>query len=181
METAVLVCAIHVALVPVWFGIMEALKYGVRYQNRLVQRAAGYIGRKRVIEIGAGALRKFEQRVGQTGFGAGVVGFTFLFGVSWAALGACLLNVKKAIIVASIAIGAALSSVFWALVFGPLAVFLPNPWILYLLLIAATFGLLIYKKIRERELLRELARRWHEKSMRSLRAELRRVSRVARA
>ena len=182
LETAALVCAIHVALVPVWFGLMEAFKYGMLYRKHLVQRAMGCLGGKRVIKIGADAVREFERRVGQAGFGAGVIGFTFLFGIGWATLGACLLDVKKTTIAVSIAIGAALSSVFWALAFGGLVGFLPNPWVLYVVLMVATFGLLTYKKIRERELLRKLARRWGEESVRALRTQLRRVSRgIARA
>jgi type II secretory pathway component PulF len=69
------------------------------------------------------------------------------------------LNLKKATMITSIAIGAFASSIFWTLAFKGVVSFLPSPWILYAILAGATFGLLAYKKIRERRLYRELHRK----------------------
>jgi uncharacterized membrane protein len=159
-ETAIAVSAIHVVLVPMWFGVFEFIGYGMRYKNRIVSRVMEQAAtRSRRFRANIDAyIQKFERRTGQFGFALGVIGFTFLFGVSWAALGAYLLNIKRATIIASIAVGAVISSIFWTLAFAGIVGFLPSPLVLYPIVMGATFTLLAYKKIRERELLRRIFR-----------------------
>lgn len=158
LETALAVSAIHASLVPLLFGLFEFIEYSRRYRDRVVSKILTYAfdksqefrneASKRVIE--------FERRIGQVGFGIGIVGFSFLLGNVWASAGAYLLNLKKATIIASIAIGAVLSSIFWTLAFLGVVGFLPSPWALYALLMSATFLLLAYKKVRERKLCRKI-------------------------
>lgn len=160
LETALAVSAIHLALVPVWFGIFELLRYSIRYEDRLIAKLLKYSGeRSRRLRAAAMAqLREFERRVGQWGFGLGVVGFTFLFGVSWAALAAFLLNIRKKTFMASVAVGSVASSIFWALIFAGFAGYVPSPWLIYVIGAALTFALVGHEKIRERRLIREMSR-----------------------
>jgi len=119
-DTAIAVSIIHATLVPVWFGFFEFIGYSMRYKNRIISRVMGYAAAKSKrfrVDID-GYIRKFERRTGQFGFALGVVGFTFLVGVSWAALCAYILNIKKKTILASIAVGAVISSIFWTFVFA---------------------------------------------------------------
>ena len=159
-DTAIAVSIIHATLVPVWFGVFEFIGYSMRYKNRIVSRVMGYATTKsKSFRTNIDAyIRKFERRTGQFGFALGVVGFTFLVGVSWAALCAYVLNIKKKTIIASIAVGAVISSIFWTLVFAGIVGVLPSPLVLYLILVGVTFAFLIYKKVRERELLRKIFR-----------------------
>jgi uncharacterized membrane protein len=159
-ETAIAISVIHAALVPVWFGVFKFIGYSMRYRNRLVSRVKEHATAKsRRFRANIDAyIQKFERRTGQFGFAVGVIGFTFLFGVSWAALGAYVLNIKGATIIASIAVGAVISSLFWTLAFAGIVGFLPSPWILYPMVMVATFTLIAYKKVRERELLRKIFR-----------------------
>ncbi|KUO39249.1 MAG: hypothetical protein AVW05_01015 [Hadesarchaea archaeon DG-33] len=159
-DTAIAVSIIHATLVPVWFGFFEFIGYSMRYKNRIISRVMGYAAAKSKrfrVDID-GYIRKFERRTGQFGFALGVVGFTFLVGVSWAALCAYILNIKKKTILASIAVGAVISSIFWTFVFAGIVGALPSPLVLYLILIAVTFAFLIYKKVRERKLLQKIFR-----------------------
>ncbi|MEM4188595.1 MAG: hypothetical protein QXN56_05520, partial [Candidatus Hadarchaeum sp.] len=106
LETALLVSLVHAALVPIWFIILEAIRYRLIYENRLVKRIAlsAWIKSERLRASLEKNTREFERRVGQRGFGIGVVAFTFTFGVSWAVLAAVLLNIKKSTIIYSIAV-----------------------------------------------------------------------------
>lgn len=160
LETALAVSAIHLALVPVWFGIFELLRYSLRYENHFITKFVKYGGaRSRRFRAAARVkIQEFERRVGQLGFGLGVVGFTFLFGVSWAALAAFMLDIKKETIVASVAVGAIASSVFWTFVFAGLAGYAPSPWVIYAIGTVVTFTIVGHKKIRERKLIREMSR-----------------------
>jgi hypothetical protein len=174
LETALAVGAINAILVPILFLLLGAINYSRRYHDRIVSKILTYAikksrgfrseASKRVIE--------FEHRVGQMGFGLGMMGFSFLFGNVWASVGAYILNLKKATMITSIALGAFASSIFWTLAFRGVISFLPSPWILYLILAVATFGLLAYEKIRERRLYREL----HRKILRAIREIGRRKS-----
>jgi len=160
LETALAVSAIHLALVPVWFGIFELLRYSLRYENHFITKFVKYGGERsgRLRAAARDKIQEFEQRVGQWGFGLGVFGFTFLFGVSWAALAAFLLNIKKETMVASVAVGAVASSIFWTFVFAQLSEYAPSPWVIYLIGTVMTFAILGHKKIRERKLIREMSR-----------------------
>ncbi|MFB0500022.1 MAG: hypothetical protein ACETWO_01910 [Candidatus Hadarchaeaceae archaeon] len=159
-DTAIAVSIIHAALVPVWFGFFEFIGYSMRYKNRIVSRVMGYATTKsKSFRTNIDTyIRKFERRTGQFGFALGVIGFTFLVGVSWAALCAYILNIKKKTILASIAVGAVISSIFWTFVFAGIVGVLPSPLTLYLILIGVTFTFIIYKKVRERELLQKIFR-----------------------
>jgi uncharacterized membrane protein len=161
LETALAVSAIHLALVPVWFGIFELLRYSLRYENHFITKFVKYGGERsgRFRATARDKIQEFERRIGQRGFGLGVVGFTFLFGVSWAALAAFLLNIKKETMVASVAVGAVASSIFWTFVFARLSEYAPiSPWVIYLIGTVVTFAILGHKKIHERKLIREMSR-----------------------
>ncbi|MFH1821592.1 MAG: hypothetical protein ABH852_04025 [Methanobacteriota archaeon] len=160
IETAILVSAAHAAIVPIWFAILELIKYRLIYENRLIHKIAStaWTKSKRIRSGIKGNLQKFEKKVGQKRFGLGVVLFTFNFGVSWAVLSAILLNIKKSTIIMSIAIGAVVSSVFWSLVFGGIVGFLPDPLMLYFVSIVITLVILGYQKYRERKILREISK-----------------------
>lgn len=160
LETALAVSAIHLALVPVWFGIFELLRYSLRYENHFITKFVKYGGaRSRRFRAAAKEkIQEFERRVGQRGFGLGVVGFTFLFGVSWAALAAFLLDIKEKTVIVSVAVGAVASSLFWTLVFAWLADYAPSPWIIYAIGTVLTIAVISHKKIRERKLIRAMSR-----------------------
>jgi len=161
LETALTISAIKACMVPTIFALFEIIDYSRRYHDRVVSKILGYALKKSRGFRGEAEKRieKFEHRVGQVGFGLGLIGFSFLFGDVWAAAGAYLLNLKKATIIMSIAIGAVASSIFWTLAVKGVVGFLPSPWILYIILTGATFSLLVYKKIQERRLYRELHRK----------------------
>jgi uncharacterized membrane protein len=161
VETAIVLSVVHAALVPVWFVILELIRYRLIYENRLVNKIVtrAWTRSKRIRSGVETNMREFERRVGQKGFGIGVILFTFTFGISWAVLSAVLLNIKKNTIIVSIAIGAVLSSVFTSLVLGGMSNLLPSPWLLYLIglfAIAFVFG---YQKYRERKVLREISKK----------------------
>jgi uncharacterized membrane protein len=160
LDTALAVSAIYVALVPFWFGVFEIIGYGLRYENRIASQLTkrAEVRSRRLRTVIRGQIREFERRVGQWGFGLGVIGFTFLFGVSWAALGAFLLNIKKRTIIVSVAIGSVVSSVFWTIVFAEVVEFLPSPWVIYLIGTVLTFVVVGHKKIHERRLIREMSK-----------------------
>jgi uncharacterized membrane protein len=160
LETALAVSAIHLAFVPVWFGIFELLRYSLRYEDHFIAKFVKYGGErsKRFRATAMAQIQEFERRVGQWGFGLGVVGFTFLFGVSWAALAAFLLDIKKETIMASVAVGAVASSLFWTLVFTCFAGYAPSPWLIYAIGAVLTFAVISHKKTRERKLIREMSR-----------------------
>ncbi|MDI6884209.1 MAG: hypothetical protein QMD00_03625 [Hadesarchaea archaeon] len=158
LETAIAISAIHVALVPVWFGIFKFIKYEFRYKERFVRNILGKRRSRKLKRSIEGNIRQFERRVGQLGFGVGVVGFTFLFGVSWAALGACLLNINERMIMVGIAIGAVASSIFWTIVFAGFVWFLPSPWVLYLIGTVLTFAIIGGEKLHEQKLIREMSK-----------------------
>ncbi len=160
IDTAILVSTVHAALVPIWFGILELTKYGFLYENRLTSKIAKTaLNRSKKFQSSIKrAMRDFERRIGQRGLGIGVIGFTFMFGVFWAALVAVLLNIKRNTMMVSIAIGAVISSVFWTFVFAGFVGFLPSPWLIYLVLVIVTLLIFGYKKIRERRVLREISR-----------------------
>ncbi len=160
VETGVLVSIIHAALVPIWFAILELIRYRLIYENRLVNKIAtrAWTRSKKVRSGIESNMREFERRVGQTGFGLGVIAFTFTFGVSWAALSAVMLNIKKSTIIYSIAIGAVASSVFTTITLGTLASFLPSPYLLYLIGLVVILVIFGRQKYRERKVLREISK-----------------------
>jgi len=163
LEAALTIGAINAAMVPMLFALFEIINYSRRYHDRVVSKILAFaLEKSKGFRIEAAKrVTKFEHRVGQVGFGLGVMGFSFLFGNVWASAGAYLLNLKKATIIISIAMGAVASSIFWTLAFIGAVGFLPSPWILYIILTGATFSLLIYKRIRERKLYRKLSHEIH--------------------
>jgi uncharacterized membrane protein len=159
LETTAIVCAIHVGLVPVWFGIFELLGYTLRYERRIVSRFSEYgkIGR-RLRAAARANLKEFERRVGQLGLGLGTVVFTFLFGISWAAMIAFILNIKRETIFLSVAIGALASGLFWTAVFAGLGWFIPNLWVVYILGMVLAVWFMTYSRNRERRIVDEMAK-----------------------
>lgn len=158
-ETVVLISAVHVAMVPVWFAILELIKYRLVYENRLVKKIFARAGLRpgKIRSRIEANLRDFERRIGQTGFGLGVIVFTFTFGVSWAVLSSVLLNIKKNTIVYSIVIGALTSSIIMTLVLGTVGSLLPSPYLLYVIGLIVALGIFGRQKYRERKLLREIS------------------------
>ena len=163
LETALIVGVINASLVPMLFALFEVIDYSRRYHDRVVSKILAFaLEKSRGFRSEAGKrVMEFERRVGQFGFGLALMGFSFLFGNVWASAGAYLLNLKKATIIISIAMGAVASSIFWTLAFIGAVGFLPSPWILYIILTGTTFSLLIYKRIRERKLYRKLSHEIH--------------------
>lgn len=158
LEAALVIGTINAAMVPMLFVLFEAIDYSRRYHDRVVSKILDFALKKSKGFRNEASKRvmEFEQRVGQFGFGLALMGFSFLFGNVWASAGAYFLNLKKATMIISIAIGALTSSIFWTLAFIGTISFLPSPWILYAILTGATFSLLVYKKIGERKLYRKL-------------------------
>lgn len=157
LETVIAISAIHIALVPIWFGIFKFIKYELQYKKRFVRNILGKT-RSRKLKLAIDRnFQEFERKVGQFGFGVGVVGFTLLFGIFWAVLGAYLLNVKKRTMMMAVTIGAVTSALFWTLAFAVLVGSLPNPWVLYLIVTILTFALIGHKKLNERKMLREMS------------------------
>lgn len=158
LETAIAVSVIHAALVPVWFGVFGLINYELRYRERFIHKILGETRSRKLKRTIDRNIQEFERRVGQFGFGAGVVGFTFLFGVSWAALGAYLLNIKKRTMMIAVAIGAIASALLWTLAFTLLGGSVPSPWVLYAIGTILTFAVIEHKKLNERKLLREMSK-----------------------
>jgi uncharacterized membrane protein len=154
LETAVTVSVIHVLLIPVWFTIFSIIKYDDLYQWRLTsQMIKG--GKKLGFDVKE-IIQEFERRSGQLGFGLVVVGFTFLLGVSWAALGASILTINKRTIFASVAVGAVASTIFWTVAFSGALGFLPSPWVLYLVTGLLTLFWILNKKLHYRKVVSEM-------------------------
>jgi len=160
VETAVLTSIVHAALVPIWFAVLELIRYRLIYENRLFKMIAAkaWSKSKRIRDGIEKNTKEFERRVGQKGFGLGVIAFTFTFGVSWAALAAVMLNIKKSTIMYSIAIGAVASSVFTSIALGSIGALLPSPWLLYFVGLAFILAIFGYQKYREHKLLREISK-----------------------
>jgi uncharacterized membrane protein len=154
LETAVAVSVIHVLLIPVWFVIFSVIKYDDLYQWRLTSQLIKG-GKKLGFDLKE-IIHEFERRSGQLGFGLVVVGFTFLLGVSWAALGASILIINKRTIFASIAVGAVASTIFWTVAFSGALGFLPSPWVLYIITGLLTLFWILNKKLHERKTVREM-------------------------
>jgi uncharacterized membrane protein len=154
LETATAVSVVHVLLVPVWFGIFTVIKYDDLYHWRLTSQLIKG-GKKLGFDLKE-IIQEFERRSGQAGFGLGVVGFTFLLGVSWAALGASILNVKKRTIFASVAVGAVASTIFWTVAFSGALGFLPSPGVLYLITGLLTLFWILNKKLRYLKVVSEM-------------------------
>ncbi len=154
LETAAIVSLIHLLLVPVWFAIFSVVKYDDLYRWRITSKLIKG-GERLGFDLRA-TVQDFERRAGQLGFGFGVVGFTFLLGVSWAALGASVLNIKRKTIFVSVAAGAVLSALFWTASFSWAVGFLPSPWVLYVATGLLTLFWIIHKKLHEQKLVREM-------------------------
>lgn len=154
LETAATVSVVHVLLVPVWFGIFTVVKYDDLYHWRLTSQLIKG-GKKLGFDLKE-IIQEFERRSGQLGFGLVVVGFTFLLGVSWAALGASILTINKRTIFASIAVGAVASAIFWTVAFSGALGFLPSPWVLYLITGLLTLFWILNKKLHYQKVVSEM-------------------------
>jgi fatty acid desaturase len=103
-------------------------------------------------------LSMFRRKMKRWSLGTAVFGLTFLFGVAWAALIAILLKIERAAIMLAVAAGAVASGIFWTLALAGVVGFLPEPWMLYLILGLATFAMLTHGKLHERKMLREVSK-----------------------
>ncbi|MEM2874875.1 MAG: hypothetical protein QW567_02480 [Candidatus Hadarchaeales archaeon] len=158
-EAILAVSLIHVGLVPVWFGIFELLRYTIRYERRVLRKFLRYGKIERSLRSASRAnLIEFERRVGQLGLGLGTAVFTFIFGISWAALVALALNVKRRTIFISIALGALASGIFWSAAFAGLGVLVPNLWAMYILGFVVTLWFMTYSRRKERRVIQEMSR-----------------------
>lgn len=158
LETAIAVSLIHVGLVPVWFCVFQLVGYTVRYEMRVLNKFSRYgkIGRS-LRRAARSNLKEFERRVGQLGLGLGTVVFTFIFGISWAALIAFILNVRRGTVFLSIALGAFASGIFWSAVFAGLSDLVPNLWVMYVLGLALTAWFMTYSRRKERRVIEEMS------------------------
>ena len=171
LETATAVSVVHVLLIPVWVGIFSVIKYDDLYQWKLTSQLIKG-GKKLGFDLKE-IICEFERKSGQLGFGLVVVGFTFLLGVSWAALGASILIINKRTIFVSIAVGAVASTIFWTAAFSGALGFLPNPWLLYLNTALLTIFWDLNKQLHEQRTVREMYR-----SVRKLHVEMERKTKV---
>jgi hypothetical protein len=159
LETAAAISLIHVLLVPVWFAIFRLMRYEFRYYQRTVGKLSGTAKlTKRIEKIAQKGLLDFERRFRRWSFGTAVFGFTFMFGVSWAALLASVLNMEMSTIFVSVAAGAVASSIFWTFVVFSFGGFLPETWMIYLVVGVLTLMMLAHGKIRERKYLHEMSK-----------------------
>jgi ABC-type sugar transport system permease subunit len=158
IETALLVSLMHLALVPVWLAVFHFLKYEV-YQRRYFVREL--VGRIRITKnLGKTIdknLTEFRRKLKRWSLGTAVFGLTLLLGLAWAALIATLLKIERTIVIMPIAAGAIISGVFWSFALAGAVGFLPEPWMLYLILVVMTLALLAHGKLHEREMLREMS------------------------
>lgn len=152
--TVVTVTFFHIILVPVWFGIFRFL----RYESLRFMRIVGQKWERRLQRTIEKKFEEFEKKLRGWSFGVAVFCFTLLFGVSWAALLASILNIRVSAIFPAVTAGAVVSSIFWSLALSGLIGFLPDPTLIYLisLLIATLFA--VHGKLGEKKLIRELGR-----------------------
>jgi hypothetical protein len=159
LETTLVISTIHVILVPVWFAVFRYLKYEFHQRRYFVRELVGKMKITKNLEKTLDkTLVDFRRRLKRWSLGIAVFGLTFLFGVSWAALIAILLKIERTAIVLSVAAGAVASSVFWTLALAGLVGFLPEPWMLYLVLGMVTLAMLTHGKLYERKMLREVSK-----------------------
>lgn len=161
LQATVIVCSMNVALVPVWFGIMELFGYSKRYHKYLANRALEYVVRRsaefqRNIQVYVG---EFERRLGHIGFFIALTISSFIFGVVWPTIGAYFLNVKRTPALISISIGAIGNAVLFGLTSVGILKFMPSPRTLYLSLMVLTGVFLFYGKLRETRVLRSVLRK----------------------
>lgn len=150
----IIVCFINVALVPVWFQVLEIFGYSKRYSNYLTSRARGFIIRKsKKLRSLRAYIHEFERRFGHFGFFIGVAAFSFVFGTLWASAGAYFLNLKKRPAMASISIGVIANTIVFGLASIGALGFLPDPRLLYVGPIGAIVIFYFYGRMRERKML----------------------------
>ncbi|MDI6819496.1 MAG: small multi-drug export protein [Candidatus Hodarchaeaceae archaeon] len=161
VQATVVVCSVNVALVPMWFGIMEVFGYSKRYHKYLANRALKYVSRRsaefqRNLQV---CVAEFERRLGHIGFFIGLTVFSFIFGVVWPSIGAYFLNIKRVPALISISIGAIGNAILFGLAAVGMLQFVPSPRALYIGLMMLTVAFLFYGKLREIRVLRSIVRR----------------------
>lgn len=160
-QATVVVCSVNVALVPMWFGIMEFFGYSGRYHKYLANRALEHVTRRSVefqrnLQV---CVAEFERRLGHIGFFVGLTVFSFIFGVFWPSIGAYFLNIKRVPALISISIGAVGNAILFGLAAVGMLQFVPSPGTLYIGLMVLTVAFLSYGKLRESRVLRSIVRR----------------------
>jgi len=165
LQATVVVCSVNVALVPMWFGIMEFFGYSRRYHKYLANKALKYVSRRsaefqRNLQV---CVTEFERRLGHIGFFVGLTVFSFIFGVVWPSIGAYFLNIKRAPALISISIGAIGNAILFGLAAIGMLQFVPSPRTLYIGLMGLTVAFLFYGKLREIRVLQSIVRRLERK------------------
>ncbi|MEM3519581.1 MAG: small multi-drug export protein [Candidatus Hadarchaeales archaeon] len=153
LETTLTVTLFHLLLVPIWFLIFRVLRYEALRFVRIVGRG----WEKKLLVTVEKKFREFEERMRGVGLGVAVFFFTLLFGVSWAALLASVLNVKTSAIFPAVTAGAVVSSIFWSIALSGIVGFLPDPTLVYLVALIVAAVLAAHGKLSERKLVKELA------------------------
>jgi uncharacterized membrane protein len=159
VETAIITSALHLLLVPVWFWLLSVFKYEALYRRRILKRLG--VGEELLARANAlvsETIKKFEQNRKRWTLGSGIFVFTFLMGVSWAALVSTVLNISPSTIFPSVAAGAVVSSLFWTGALSGVAPFLPEPWLIFLVTGVLTLGLFAHGKVKETRTVGELSK-----------------------
>jgi hypothetical protein len=158
-ETAILISAIHLLLVPIWFWIFRFLKYELRYRRWVLAKLGASVKiTKRIEGMIEENLRNFERGKRRWSLGGGLFVFTFMMGVSWAALIASFLNIRASTIFPSIAAGAVATSLFWTAALSGIMPFLPETWMIFLVTGVLTLALLAHGKAGESRAVQEMSK-----------------------
>jgi hypothetical protein len=143
--TIISICIINAIIAALLFGIAGVIS----------ARLLKYLGKER---------KKLEKKRGPLST-LGVGGISFVFGSLWAVIVAYTINVRGASALASIMVGGVLGGLLWTL--GSLGIiwFLPNPWILYVVMVCV-MGAIVAKKASEnwaliKKILRGLRKKKH--------------------
>jgi len=158
-ETAILVSIVHLILVPIWFWIFRFLKYELFYKRRVIERI-GLTARitSKIESVIEENIKGFESGRRRWYLGTGLFTFTFVMGVSWAALMASILNIRTSTIFPSVAAGALAASLFWTAALSGIMPFLPEPWMIFLVTGVLTFALLTHGKVKESKAVHEMSK-----------------------
>ncbi|MFN4133939.1 MAG: hypothetical protein ACK4GQ_06210, partial [Candidatus Hadarchaeales archaeon] len=153
LATTITVTLFHLILVPIWFLIFRVLRYEALRFARVVGRG----WEKKLLGTVEKKFKELEERMSGLGFGVAVFLFTLLFGVSWAALLASVLNIRTSAIFPAVTAGAVVSSIFWSIALSGIVGFLPDPVFVYLVVLLVAVIFATHGKLSEKKLVKELA------------------------